>query len=118
MSSLHHSAVIGRASPNLYPHRVSSYFLFILTVKTRPHFLTDDMSSGARGFHPHALTEPYLSLSFHNAPSSICVEDAVWIRLELRTRSRSFLSSVSLSVIQYGEPALSLRACTSACWIQ
>lgn len=27
----------------------------------------DDMSSGARGFHPHALTEPYLSLSAHTA---------------------------------------------------
>ena len=42
---------------------------------------------------------------FHNAPPSVRVEDAVWILLELRTQSRSFCSSVSLSVIQYGDPA-------------
>jgi len=27
------------------------------------------MSSNARGFHPHALMEPYLSLSAHTAPT-------------------------------------------------
>ena len=30
-------------------------------------FRPDGMSSGARGFHPRALTEPYLSLSAHTA---------------------------------------------------
>ena len=56
--------------------------------------------------------------SFHIAPSSVRVWDAVRILLELRTHSRSLWSSASSSVIQYGDPALSLRALRSERWIQ
>src|SRR5215469_5902215 len=46
----------------------------------------------------------------HNAPSAVHLGDAVRILFEFRIQARSLCSSASLRVIQYGDPALILRA--------